>query len=169
MKDKKNLVVEDQIIFKPHRYDIGYQPWKVTEVRENLYVIMWQSRIRYVKKRSPVFVPVESEAAMQSQFEGLKAKLANCDKTWENLQVGEYYRRYAPCYGGQDGFVYYKITDKIPPTAEDQCYLLRYKVFSGRSNSARPGSRSVQSPKYRIWGRNFKHISKLEGMIIVGE
>jgi hypothetical protein len=175
MKDKKHLEIGDKVIFKPHRYSIEKQPWIITEVLKATdgvvvyYRISWASHKRQVKPASPVYVPVDPGQDLQPAFDELEAKLTRCDKTWENLQIGEYYQRYAPCYGGDNGFVYYKITAKREPTEDNKYYRIEYRVFHGKNNAAGPGRRSATGPRDRIFGRNFKHISKLEGMMKVGE
>lgn len=171
MKTRKDLKEGDLVIYKPQRYCLESQPFTIISVDEVWFRLKNEWQTIYVKKGALNILPVEPDIPLVEQYDFFKKSMTKCDKTWNNLLVSEYYRRYCPSYGG-DGFVYYKITNKEAPDPAKATVNWRvyYKVKGNASgNPAKDRNYLVKSPDEKIWGRNFKLISKLEGLIRMGE
>jgi len=174
---RKQLSVGDKVYYKPNRYSYNlFQPWVIIQATSAnqpplLYLIESKNKYRthWVKQNSPSIIEATGG---EDQCRTFESNLTFHNKNWDNLEVGAYYRRYVPRFRSPDGFIYYKIYKKTEPdrTIGENYYKVYFKVYHGpKYTSLYQDHVSTTTTTAKIFGRNFKMIPKLEGMLKMGE
>lgn len=171
MKARKDLIPGDTVMFRPKRWEFESQPFTIREVQDggngNRVLIENNNRKVWARLRSPNLRVIDPQQDLKPQYDKFLADQKALDKSYLTLELDEYYRCWRPRRGG---YVYYKISGKKAPSENETCHRLDYKWKGVHSNmETSENYYLVEDIDRKIFGRNFKHVSKLEGMIVLGE
>lgn len=195
MKARKDLIPGDTVMFRPKRWEFESQPFTIREVQDggngNRVLIENNNRKVWARLRSPNLRVIDPQQDLKPQYDKFLADQKALDKSYLTLELDEYYRCWRPRLPGRvpqtlrvrtislfrpgrrprrGGYVYYKISGKKAPSENETCHRLDYKWKGVHSNmETSENYYLVEDIDRKIFGRNFKHVSKLEGMIVLGE
>jgi hypothetical protein len=168
----KTWSVGNKVIFRPQYWSIQYQPWEIVAIEEyhGVRTIKVKSAgeasnyERHVAMKSPFLGAFEPNLPIQEQFDAAKAKVTRCNKTWHNMAIGEYYRKWA----GGKSFTYFKVVEKTVKEPTDYPYYIKMLYKTPWRTKVTEYEVSRKEAGNRIFGRDYKHVPKLEGLMQLG-